>query len=362
MRSKGLYKRGSVWWMCFSYQGKFIRKSTETKDKKLAERIYRKLMGEVAEGKWFDRLPGDEKAFPEMIEKYLKEHSARNKAMSTHRRDKSLAGHLLAFFGDAVVSGITPKMITEYKTRRRDEGAAAQTVNQELAMLRHAFNLAIREWEWVGDNPAQKVSREKVHNLIERWLTFEEEEKLVAVCPGWLQEILFLGIETGMRQGELLALRWPQVNLAAGTLAILEQKNRRADTLPLSQKALEVLKARDKVRYFSSDLVFYTANGTQICARNLARAFYSARKKAGIKGLRWHDATRHTFATRLVQNGADIYTVQKLGRWKSTSMVMRYAHHHSGSLRPGIEVLDRARVDHITKISQLDGAQESANP
>ena len=358
----GLYKRGSVWWMCFCYQGNFIRKSTEAADKKLAERIYRKVMGEVAEGKWFDKLPGDDKAFPDMVKKYLTEHSARNKAPSTHRRDKSLADHLLEFFGDAIISRITPKMVTEYKTRRRDEGAAAQTVNQELAMLRHAFNLAIREWEWVRDNPAQKVSREKVNNLIERWLTFEEEEELLATSPRWVQEILLLGIETGLRQSELLNLRWPQVNLSRGTLDILEQKNKGTDTLPLSQKALEVLRARDKVRYISSDLVFYTEKGTAISARNLLRTFYSARKKAGLKGLRWHDATRHTFATRLVQNGADIYTVQKLGRWKNISMVMRYAHHHSVSLRPGVEVLDRARMDHITKISQLEGIQESPNP
>ncbi|MFH1758104.1 MAG: tyrosine-type recombinase/integrase [Pseudomonadota bacterium] len=68
--------------------------------------------------------------------------------------------------------------------------------------------------------------------------------------------------------------------------------------------------------------------------------FYSAAKKAGLKHLRFHDL-RHTFATRLVQAGVDIYTVQKLGRWKNISMVMRYAHHHPESLRSGVEVLDR---------------------
>jgi len=63
-------------------------------------------------------------------------------------------------------------------------------------------------------------------------------------------------------------------------------------------------------------------------------------KHADVKRFRFHDL-RHTFATRLVQAGADIYTVQKLGRWKTMSMVQRYAHHHSESLRAGIEMLDR---------------------
>jgi integrase len=68
-------------------------------------------------------------------------------------------------------------------------------------------------------------------------------------------------------------------------------------------------------------------------------------KKADVKRFRFHDL-RHTFATRLVQAGADIYTVQKLGRWKTISMVMRYAHHHPESLCAGIEILDRVPSYH----------------
>ena len=80
------------------------------------------------------------------------------------------------------------------------------------------------------------------------------------------------------------------------------------------------------------------------------RAFYLARKRAGILPLRFHDL-RHTFATRLVQAGVDIYTVQKLGRWKNISMVMRYAHHYPESLRAGIEVLDGVK-NSITILAQ----------
>jgi integrase len=85
--------------------------------------------------------------------------------------------------------------------------------------------------------------------------------------------------------------------------------------------------------------------------RNLLRAFYSATEKSGIKTLRFHDL-RHTFATRLVQAGVDIYTVQKLGRWKSISMVMRYAHHYPESLRSGVEVLDRIEKKVSTNLAQ----------
>jgi site-specific recombinase XerD len=349
----GLYKRGSVWWMNFVYKEKHYRKSTETGDRKLAQRIFDKVKGQVAEGKWFEKLPGEGITFKEMLEKYLAEHSSRNKSASSTRRDRSLAAHLLGFFGDFTTTKVTPGDIGEYKTKRREEGAAAQTVNLELSLMRHCYNLAIREWEWVRENPVHKVSRERVSNLIERWLTFEEEEKLLSASPKWLQEILVLGIETGLRQSELLGLQWDRVDLRRKTLAVLEQKNKGKDTLPLNERALEILKARSRVRHIKSSLVFYTQNGTLIQARNLLRAFYSAAKKAGVQGVRWHDATRHTFATRLVQGGVDIYTVQRLGRWKNISMVMRYAHHYPESLRPGVEALDTQRKNYITILSQL---------
>ena len=64
------------------------------------------------------------------------------------------------------------------------------------------------------------------------------------------------------------------------------------------------------------------------------------------------DDLRHTFATRVVQAGEDIYTVQKLRRWKNISMVLRYAHHYPESLRSGIEVLDKLRESHLTILSQ----------
>jgi len=338
--------------MQFTYKGRQVRKSTGTSNKKLAEKIYHKVLGEIAERRWFERLPGEEKTFTEMIAKYLKEHSVRNKAPKSHDRDRQLANHLTRFFGDSILTEVTPRSISEYKVKRRDEGASPRTINYELALMSHAFNIAIKEWEWLKDNPVRKVSREKVNNIIERWMTYEEEQKLLNASIEWLRPILILGIETGLRQDELLNLKWSGVDLFRKTLTILEQKNEGKDTLPLSEKAMEILKARAKVRSINNDLVFFNGNGNRIDARDLLRAFYSATKKAKIENLRWHDATRHTFATRLVQGGVDIYTVQKLGRWKNISMVMRYAHHYPESLRAGIEVLDKVREKVSTNLAQ----------
>jgi integrase len=296
-------------------------------------------MSEVAEGKWFEKLPGECITFKEMMAKYMVEHSAVNKAPLSHIRDRSLAHHLLEAFGDHLIMEISPSLISQYKTKRRGEGASPRTLNYELTLMSHAFNLAIKEWEWVKENPVRKVSKERVNNQRERWLTLEEEEKLLSVSPKWLREIITFAINTGLRQSELLDLKWPLVDLFRKTVTILEQKNQGKDTLPLNETAQKILKGRLKIRPINIDYVFYSTNITRINARNLMRAFYLAIKKAGILPLRFHDL-RHTFATRLVQAGVDIYTVQRLGRWKNISMVMRYAHHYPESLRSGKEVLD----------------------
>lgn len=76
----GLYKRGRVWWMDFVYKGKFIRRSRETRNSEQAERVYHKAMGAIVEGKGFDTRQEEKITFAEMMEKYMTEHSARNRA------------------------------------------------------------------------------------------------------------------------------------------------------------------------------------------------------------------------------------------------------------------------------------------
>jgi len=114
---------------------------------------------------------------------------------------------------------------------------------------------------------------------------------------------------------------------------------------------MKILRDKMATSAGESEYVFPNTNHERKGNRLLLKAFYSALKKSGVKSFRFHDL-RHTFATRLVQNGVDLYTVQKLGRWKNTSMVMRYAHHNPESLRSGIEVMDKIKSGVITNLSQ----------
>ena len=168
-----------------------------------------------------------------------------------------------------------------------------------------------------------------------------------------MREIIVFAINTGLRQGEILNLKWPQVDLFRKTVTLLEQKNKCKDTLPVNETALRVLKARTKVRPIRTSHVFYNGAGNPIDARNLLRTFYAAVEKAEVEKVRFHDL-RHTFATRLVQAGVDLYAVQKLGRWKTISMITRYAHHYPESLRPGVLVLDQVNEKFSTILAQSE--------
>ena len=347
----GLYKRGRVWWMCFTYGGRQYRRSCETRDRRLAEKIYHKVMTELIEGRYFERLPGERKTFRELMERYLKEHSLVTKTPKSSLRDKSLAHHLTRFFGNLTLSQIQPRLIADYKRLRREEGAAPKTINNELVLMNHAFNLAMKEWEWVKDNPVSRVRRERVHNFRDRWLRPEEEERLLAASPPWLQDIIICALNTGMRQGELLNLKWQDVDFLRKTIYIHEQKNKGKDIIPLNEDAFEILERRSRVRPIRCEYVFHSKRGTRMDPRNLLRAFYDSLKRAEIENFRFHDL-RHTFATRLVHAGVDIYTVQRLMRWKTISMAMRYAHHYPESLRPGVERIARYRERFITILSQ----------
>lgn len=337
--------------MSFTHRGEQFRRSTETEDKKLAIRIFDKLRGDIAEGKWFERLPGEDYTFGDLMKKYLEEYSPVYKARLSNIRDKSLADHLLASFKDLRLVDITSPMISDYKLKRRKEGAAPRTINYELSLMGHAFNIAIREWEWIKDNPVKRVRKERVNNSIERWLALDEEKRLLGVSAKWLQEIIIFAIHTGMRQSEILNLKWSDVDMERRTLTISEQKNGGVDTLPLNETVMGVLGERQGQRLSQCDYVFPSNVQTRMNNRNLIRAFEIATERAGVLKFRFHDL-RHTFATRLVQAGVGIYDVQRLGRWKSALMVMRYAHHNSESLRPSIEVMDGFSRGFITNLSQ----------
>jgi len=265
-----------------------------------------------------------ERTFKDLMERYMTEHSKPKK--KSWLRDEISLSHLLPFFGESTLWEVSPESISRYKSRRLLEGAKPATLNRELSVAKHAFNLGLKEWEWCKENPFCKVKMERENNARDRVLGYDEEERLLDACPKWVAEIVTFALHTGARMGEILELTWRDVDLFRRVVAIQQSKTGKPKIIPLTPTAMEVLKAKVKVRHINTSLVFPSKNATRISNRNLQRAFYVALKKAQVEGLRFHDL-RHTFASRLAMAGKDLYVIQKLLGYKEPRMVQRYAHH-----------------------------------
>ena len=341
----GLYKRGSVWWMRFTYQGKQVFKSTESEDKKQAQRIYDKVKFEIAEGKWFEKKP--EHSFKEMMDRYLAEHVSGKKS---ERSYEGYVNNLLAFFGENIsISEITPSMISEFKIKRRNDGVKSGTINRDLAILKNCFNIAMKQWEWADSNPAGRIPMEKEPPGRIRFLTDEEFERLCDACPEWLKSIVLTARHTGMRKENILSLRWNQVDLFRRVITIEHTKNDERLSIPINDTLMDLFKRLVKVRHIKSQYVFCHPNAKKKGSRGtfngrryheVKTAFRRALEKAGIKDFRFHDF-RHCFASDLVQRGVDPYVVQRLLGHKSERMTKRYAHLAPENLRDAVLKLDK---------------------
>lgn len=323
-----LYRRDDsrTWWISINSCGRRIRQSTGTENKKLAEKIYAKIVTEIEEGRYFDSLKAKRITFAEMVTKY--------KSKYQHARDEYTIKRLLPAFGHLMLAEITTELVSDYRDERLKSVRPA-TVYQELALMRRMFNVARREWKWTKENPVSDLSFSVGNkNARDRWLTLEEERLLLskAANPSWLRPLLIVALHTGMRRGEILDLMWRDLDFNRRLITIQKSKNGEKRGIPMSQTVFLCLKNWGRVVDISGRVFPFAV-------RSLRAAFEKTLEKAGIENFHFHDL-RHTFATRLVQKGVDLYKVKELLGHKTINMTMRYAHHYPESLRSSVEVLD----------------------
>ena len=101
-------------------------------------------------------------------------------------------------------------------------------------MIKHAFNVALKEWEWTRENPVLKVAMEKEPPSRDRWLRYGEEVKLLAGSPLWLQEVVTFATETGCRRGEMLSLGWESVDFQKRVAVIFGKKTGDKNAIKIS--------------------------------------------------------------------------------------------------------------------------------
>ena len=143
-----------------------------------------------------------------------------------------------------------------------------------------------------------------------------------------------------MRMGEILELTWRAVDVSRRTVTVVRSKNDERRTIPVNQTVLAVLKEKSTLRSLRTELVFCSKVFRPMESGHLRRSFRVALGEAQDRRFSL-SRSPHTFATRLVQAGVDLYKVQRLLGHKSPIMTQRYAHHYPESLWGGVEILDR---------------------
>ena len=187
---------------------------------------------------------------------------------------------------------------------------------------------------------------ERENNERIRYLTIEEESCLFAVLPEKYHALVLLALHTGLRKTEQFSLQWRDIDFQQGQIRVRESKSGKGRVVAMNKTVTELLKQLSKVRLINNQYVF---PGEISGARrsDLPKYWEDYLKQAGIDNFHWHDL-RHTFASRLVMAGVDLYSVKELLGHHDFKMTQRYAHLSPGHLKAAVGVLDVEVTPEVT--------------
>jgi len=230
-------------------------------------------------------------------------------------------------FIDKPIAQVSAEMLAAWRDMRLNQVAPA-SVARELALLSAIFTRARREWNLLLSNPISEIVKPPSHNPRDRRISAEEEQALLAAL-GYVEGspprtnsqqvayLFLLALETAMRRGELLAMKWEQVNLARQFIHLPITKNGLSRNVPLSKRAVQLLSVlRTGTKDAMQQSVF------QIPTASTADRFSRAIKCCGIADLHFHD-TRHEAITRLARK-LDVLDLARMTGHKDTRSLMVY--------------------------------------
>jgi len=254
----------------------------------------------------------------EALERYLREIAPQKKGHQEAYVIKAWLRHPLAL---RPLTAVRPSDLAAYRNERLKE-VGPKTVIHALNVISHLYYVAKTEWDMEGlVNPVATIKKPKLPFGRRRRISASELKRLLQASAEsdmkCLTAIIELALETAMRRGELVALRWEYVDLEKRVAHLPMTKNGEPRDVPLSSRAAEIL--RDLPR--SADGRVFPVHPDTV-----THAFQDACKKAGIKGLRFHDQ-RHEATSRFFEHdGLELMDVAKITGHKTLQMLHRYTH------------------------------------
>ncbi len=299
---------------------------------------------------------------------FLATSSIINKPSSVDSKEKLLRFHIVPRLGHLRLNEVTYAVIEDFKLAlaqtpintgktyvgvkletKSTKNLSGKTINNVLTVLRRMLVVARKRGliAFVPDVEWLKSERPEFD-----FLDFNEAERLLAAAHGEWRTMILTALRTGMRHGELIGLRWEDVDLVAGRIVVRQNvvngkigtpKSGKPREIPLG---IEVRTALKEHRHLRGPLVFCDMNGELLGTVDTRLPLWRACKKAGLRQIGWH-ACRHSFASHLVMRGASLKAVQELLGHSSIQMTMRYAHLAPEVVNETVRLLDAPSAEWV---------------
>ncbi|MBI3653811.1 MAG: site-specific integrase [Acidobacteria bacterium] len=340
-----VFKRNGHWWFTKTINRKQIRKPLPTaRTKAQAEEAERKELEKLHNQKY-----GKAQSATPMIDYAEKVYLpwARKNKRSTN--DPYYLKAIKDFFKRKTFEEISPLLVEKFKSEIKngmtkfDQQRKPASVNREMTCLSRIFNMAIRDGV-TSSTPCDQVKLLREDNQRTRYLSAEEEARLLRQCIGereHLRPIILLAINTGMRRGEILALRWSQIDFLRNLIHLSNTKSGKGRDVPINSTVREVLLKLDQ----SKEFVFVSPK-TGLALVEIKHAFARACEEAEVSDFHFHDL-RHTAATRMADAGVDAFTIAAILGHADLRMTARYTHTLESRKREALEkIADLGKSGH----------------
>lgn len=269
------------------------------------------------------------------------------------------------FFGNVNLDEVSPLDLERFKSFRLKEGVTRSTVNRHLTILKTLYNVA-SEWGYANQNPVKGVKffSEK-DTLRQRILTADEEDRLLDASSAHLKPILEVALFTAMRRGEILSLRWSNIDFETREIKIEETKSGKSRTVDINSRLFDVL-MKLKNENQNNQYVFIN-HRTGKPYKKLQTSFNRACSRAGIEGLTFH-SLRHTAASRLVARGADLIRVKEILGHSTVKITERYTHSSREERKKAVELLCKEpsetakKRENLLHIRDRERGEEKSEP
>jgi len=319
------YRDSKNWTLEFWERGKRRRRTSKAHTLKGAEAELRAIVAEVDSNSYVHEKSKAPILFREYVEPYFRRLKINRKNRESTMDVKGFyLRKVLPHFGAKFADQISVHDIEEYVEKREAEVSTA-TVNRELSLISNMFS-EMKKDGYVARNPVSSLGRNMREDHRIRVFKEGERERLLEAVDGQLEAMVLTTLMTGLRKGELLNLRWDDINFrdegGGYHLRVRESKTTAGErVIPFNETLKEIFLTHYNGGAGQYEYVFTISKGKRI--KSCRTAWETALRSARIEGFRWHDL-RHQFGTDMISQGMDIGTLKNIMGHKDVKTTMIY--------------------------------------